>query len=160
MIFPELFKPTAHLLFYSFAFGGTLFYSKVASIVAYRTLEREQFSELQNHMFPQLFRLETLAPIILAFTAPYNVQPGAYHCLIAAFASGLINLVALLPWAKKVKLERKELAKKFEGEELEKKDAPLKKSFGKVHLASVILNTVHIILMGTYGYCLTKALYY
>ncbi|CAI4053697.1 hypothetical protein N7582_005788 [Saccharomyces uvarum] len=151
-------KTTAHLLFYSFVFGGTTFYSYVAAPIAFKVLEKDQFSALQNKIFPYFFRMQAASPVILALTAPIALTTAPLTSLVVASVSGLTNLFWLLPWTHRVKELRKDAAKKYSGDELEAKDSVLRKEFGKSHGLSLLFNLSNVCGMLAYGVCLSGGL--
>lgn len=158
-------KPAAHLFTFSFLFGGNIFYSYIASPIAFKHLDRENFSKLQNKVFPIFFQIQSLAPALLFLTLPsksilYTKAP--LISLAVCAASGLANLVWLLPWTRKVKEQRKHLAQKYSAEDqkhlLEIEDAPLRKEFGKSHGLSLLFNLTHCVSLTVYGAYLVKLL--
>lgn len=102
--------------------------------------------------------MHSVAPLILGLTAPFPLTNGAIGCLTAASASGLLNLLWLMPWTRKIKEKRWDVQKKYTGEELEKYDAPLRKEFGKSHGLSLLFNFSHVLGMLGYGIFLTRGL--
>ncbi|EDO17102.1 hypothetical protein Kpol_1025p22 [Vanderwaltozyma polyspora DSM 70294] len=154
----SLFKPTCHLLFYSFVFGGTTFYSYAASPVAFKTLERDQFSKLQSKVFPGFFFLQSVSPLILLFTSPIALTKAPIAALTIASISGVTNLSWLLPWTRRIKEERKALADRLEGKELEAFDKDLRKEFGKAHGLSLLFNFTNALGLLTYGIYLSKGI--
>ncbi|GCE99196.1 hypothetical protein ZYGM_003501 [Zygosaccharomyces mellis] len=154
----SLFKPASHLLLYSFIFGGTTFYSFLVSPVAFKTLDRESFSALQNKVFPTFFQLQSFSPWVLALTAPFKLTTGPTSLLTSASICGLANLAWLLPWTRRVKEERKSLCSRFEGEDLERYDAPLRREFGKSHGLSLLFNMGNAVCMFVYGVYLCRGL--
>ncbi|SCU96704.1 LAMI_0F07448g1_1 [Lachancea mirantina] len=151
-------KPTAHLLFFSFVFGGTAFYSYVASPIAFKTLDKDAFSKLQHSVFPYFFQMQSFAPVILGATAPLALRWGPFTSLAVASTSGLVNYLWLLPWTQKVKSERRKLANEVSGEELERRDASLRKEFGKSHGLSLLFNMTNVLAMTVYGFFLARGL--
>ncbi|SCV04444.1 LANO_0G10242g1_1 [Lachancea nothofagi CBS 11611] len=151
-------KPTFNLIFYSFVFGGTTFYSFVASPLAFKHLNRESFSELQKVVFPYFFQMQSVSPLILGLTAPMAMQMGPLVSLASASVSGCLNLFWLLPWTRRVKEQRQQLAQELQGEELEVQDAPLRKEFGKSHGMSLLFNMTHVAAMLAYGCFLVRGL--
>ena len=86
----------------------------------FRTLERPQFSAVQQRLFPIYFRLQTIAPAVLALTYPGNssllsldglLDPAnrwtALAPIATIFASSLLNLVVVLPKTTGVMAERR-----------------------------------------------------
>lgn len=152
----SLAKPASHLLLYSFVFGGSTFYSYFASPIAFRVLQREEFSKLQNHVFPYFFKMQAFAPIVLGLTAPIPLQTGAIASLAIAGVSGFVNLAWLLPWTRNVKERRREVAQIGSEADREAKDAPLRKEFGKSHGLSLLFNLSHTLALLSYGVCLSR----
>lgn len=158
-----LLRPISHFLIYSIAFGGTTFYSYVASPIAFKTLKREQFSILQNKVFPWYFTLQSVSPMALALTLPVPLAASAYYSLGVASIFGFVNLYGLLPWNKDIKEKRHILQKRLDQGEITKEqydtfDEPLKKKFGKAHGLSLLVNMGHIMAMLSYGCYLTSGL--
>ncbi|CAI1778823.1 hypothetical protein SEUBUCD646_0P03660 [Saccharomyces eubayanus] len=141
-----------------FRFGGTTFYSYVAAPIAFKVLEKEQFSALQNKIFPYFFQMQAASPVILALTAPIALTAAPLTSLVVASVSGLTNLFWLLPWTHRVKELRKDVAKKYTGDELEAKDSVLRKEFGKSHGLSLLFNLSNVCGMLAYGVCLSRGL--
>ncbi|AGO10216.1 AaceriAEL317Cp [[Ashbya] aceris (nom. inval.)] len=155
----SLVKNSTHLLLYSFAFGGTAFYSYVFSPIAFKTVDRETFSTIQNRMLELVFKMQTVAPIVLGLTAPYPLATPTLATLLPATATGAVNLFWLLPWTRRVKRERREAAKHLSGDELEAVDAPLRKEFGRSHGLSLLFNMLHTASLLAYGVFLSKRLF-
>ncbi|EGA60119.1 YPR098C-like protein [Saccharomyces cerevisiae FostersO] len=102
--------------------------------------------------------MQAASPVILALTAPIALTTGPLSSLVVASVSGLTNLFWLLPWTHKVKEQRKNIAKKYTGSELEAKDAILRKEFGKSHGLSLLFNLSNVCGMLAYGVCLSGGL--
>lgn len=156
-------RPISHMLLYSFAFGGTAFYSYVASPMAFKVLTRDQFSVLQNKVFPWFFTMQSISPIALALTLPAPLAAPAYYALGGATMSGIINLYGLLPWNRSIKVKRHILQDRLDKgqitkEQFEKFDSPLKKEFGKAHGLSLLVNMGYTVAMLTYGCFLTTGM--
>ncbi|CAR27467.1 hypothetical protein ZYGR_0I07420 [Zygosaccharomyces rouxii] len=139
-------------------FGGTTFYSYVAAPIAFKALDRESFSVLQNKVFPKFFLMESFSPWILALTAPFKLSTAPMALLTSASVCGLANLFWLLPWTRRVKEERKSLSSRLDGDELERYDAPLRKEFGKSHGLSLLFNMGNAVCMLSYGVYLCRGL--
>lgn len=139
-------------------FGGTTFYSYVASPIAFKWLDRENFSLLQNKVFPIFFQMQSISPVILGFTAPISLAGGPLAALATASVAGLTNLCWLLPKTRRIKEERKSLQTRLTGEELETFDGPLRKQFGKFHGLSLLFNLTNACGMFVYGIYLCKGL--
>lgn len=147
------------LKLFSKRFGGTTFYSYVASPIAFKKLEREQFSILQHNIFPMFFQMQAISPVILGLTAPIALTTGAIASLVTASVSGALNYLVLLPVTRGIKEERKKIANELSGEELELKDAPLRKSFGQSHGLSLLLNMTNVLGTLAYGIYLSKGVF-
>lgn len=102
--------------------------------------------------------MQTASPIILGLTAPFALTTGAITSLVTASVSGAINYFFLLPRTQKIKEERKKVAKEFSGDELEAKDAPLRKSFGQSHGLSLLFNMTNVLGTLAYGIYLSRGL--
>ena len=118
-----LLRPISHLILYSFTFGGAVFYSYVASPIAFKTLARDQFSVLQSKVFPWFFTMQSLSPVALALTLPIPLATPAYYALGSSSIMGLVNLYGLLPWNKSIKIKRQNdkyaIVENYTREELE-----------------------------------------
>lgn len=126
--------------------------------MAFKALDRESFSVLQNKVFPTFFQMQSISPFILAFTAPFQMTAAPMTLLTTASACGLTNLFWLLPRTHRVKEERKGLAARLSGEELEAFDAPLRKEFGRSHGLSLLFNMGNAACMLAYGVYLCRGL--
>ncbi|RLV93367.1 putative mitochondrial outer membrane protein [Spathaspora sp. JA1] len=151
-----------HFLLYSFTFGGTAFYSWVVSPIVFKRLPREEFSNLQSHVFPCYFGVQTFAPAVLALISPLKFCPFTGGLLAASAIGGLINLVGLLPVCKTLKEKKNKLIadkqdKGADGEPSEEFAAVTKK-FGCYHGVSMLVNVVSIASLGVYGLALAKGL--
>ncbi|RCK63650.1 hypothetical protein Cantr_09693 [Candida viswanathii] len=151
-----------HFLFYSLTFGGSAFYSFIVSPLVFKKLPREEFSNLQNKVFPTYFTGQTLAPIILGLAQPLAYCPFTIGLLAASSIGGALNYFWLLPVCQKIKEERNKLVadKQDVGadgqptEEFKK----LNKKFGLYHGISTLINIVSIVSLGVYGVVLAKGL--
>ncbi|KAG7660680.1 uncharacterized protein J8A68_005797 [[Candida] subhashii] len=152
-----------HLLFYSVAFGGSFYYSFIVSPLVFKKLTREEFSHLQNKVFPTYFVGQTLAPIILGLTSPIKTcRKGLGAVLAVSSVAGALNYFVLLPICKGIKEERNQLVeqnkdKDDKGEPTQEFTA-LSKKFGKYHGISSLLNLISIVSLGLYGAALAKGL--
>ncbi|KAL3230765.1 putative mitochondrial outer membrane protein [Nakaseomyces bracarensis] len=153
-------KTSAHLLLYAFAFGGTSFYSFIASPIAFKVLERDQFSTLQNHVFPLFFKMQSISPVVIGLTSPVGLTTMGITSLAVSSLGGLTNLFWLMPWARKIKEERRVVREQYknDAEQLEVHDAPLRKEFGKSHGLSLLFNMTHIAGLLAYGVVLSRSL--
>ncbi|KAI0481097.1 hypothetical protein GGR56DRAFT_628874 [Xylariaceae sp. FL0804] len=168
-----------HILSYGTLLGTEVFHTFINSVAAFKTLERPQFAVLQRALFPMYFGIQTLAPIALALTYPGNALfgvpsslAGVLHesgrwtvlaPLATAFATGLVNLVYLLPETNKVTAKRRDQEKKdgkqsWEGPPHSKEMAALNKQFGQLHGISSLLNLVTLVATVVYGFSLSSRL--
>lgn len=102
--------------------------------------------------------MQSFSPLILGLTAPMPLQMGPLVSLAAASVSGCLNLFWLLPWTQRVKEQRRKVQQELSGEELEARDGPLRKEFGKSHGLSLLFNLTNVIGMLAYGCFLSKGL--
>lgn len=122
----------------------------------FKALEREQFSKVQSKVFPRFFLMQSVTPLILLFSAPFQLAKIPVTALVAASISGTTNLFWLLPRNSKIKEERRALASRLEGEELEAFDKDLRRKFRKAHGLSLLFNFSNAASMLVYGVYLTK----
>ncbi|KAI5287252.1 hypothetical protein KEM52_001681, partial [Ascosphaera acerosa] len=117
----------AHILSYGTLLGSQVFETFVASVIAFKSLERPAFSKLQNHTFPCYFGMTTALPVVVALTFPglktavstvapslagvldESVRCGTLVPLATVFFTSLTNLVCFLPRAKEIKAQRAKL---------------------------------------------------
>lgn len=155
-------KSAVHLLLYSVAFGGGIMHSYIVSPIAFKYLKREEFSNLQNKVFPLYFIGQAALPLLLGLTSPLAPKCAGPILAVSAVA-GALNYFWLLPVCKNIKEERNKLVaeKKHEqivdGEVVPSAElARLNKEFGKYHGFSSIFNLVSLATLGVYGFYLSK----
>ncbi|CAI5757095.1 unnamed protein product [Candida verbasci] len=147
-----------HFLFYSLAFGGSAFYSFIVSPLVFKKLTREEFSNLQNKVFPTYFQGQILSPIIIGLTTPLKWCPFSLGLLALSTIGGTLNYLWLLPKCQQIKEERnKYLADKL-GDENSEGYKALSKQFGKYHGISTLINIISIFSLGIYGVTLANGL--
>jgi hypothetical protein len=146
---------TVHLFSWAFVWGGSGYYSYVASPIAFKTLPRQEFGKLQNQVFPHFFLGQTLAPVAIALTAPYSLSAAALWTLGVAAVGGATNAFWLLPVTRGLKEQRLQLEEEGQGPETEQHIAVTQK-FGKLHAVSLLFNAVNFVALTTYGFILTK----
>ncbi|KZZ95923.1 hypothetical protein AAL_04219 [Moelleriella libera RCEF 2490] len=175
---PQLFQFFVSLISESFA---DLSRSKsfINGPTAFYTIERPQFSALQNKLFPIYFGIQTAIPVVLALTFPGNTLLGVpsgpsglftassrWHTLApiaTIFVTGLLNLVVVLPVTQKIMHERRGQVKRdgkdyfAEGPHSEEMRA-LNKKFGMWHGISSLLNLGTIFATLAYGFTLGSRL--
>lgn len=147
---------TAHLFSWAFIWGGSGYYSYVASPIAFKNLSRPEFGKLQNKIFPHFFLGQTVAPILIGLTAPYSLTTGALITLGVAVIGGATNFFYLLPVCKDLKDQRFELEESGLTESDQHKE--ITKKFGLYHTASLAFNAINFVALTTYGFILTKNL--
>jgi hypothetical protein len=154
----RIFSPsTYHVLFYGILLGTQFFQSFVNGIVAFRTLARPHFSQLQQKIFPIYFALQSVLPLLVWYTSPgLRARRGttwwdasAATSMTVVFLTGLLNLAVVGPWTTKVMRERKKQESKdgkkyYEEGEQSVEMVRLNKRFGMVHGVSSTLNLVAI----------------
>lgn len=157
-------KGAVNLLLYSVAFGGGIMHSYIVSPIAFKHLKREEFSNLQNKVFPLYFIGQTALPVLIGLTSPLCPVHVAPVLAVSAIA-GALNYFWVLPVCKNIKEERAKLVadKKHEqvvdGETVPTEEfTNLNKSFGKYHGISSVLNLVSLVTLGAYGFFLSKKL--
>lgn len=155
-------KAAVNLLLYSVAFGGGIMHSYIVSPIAFKYLPREEFSNLQNKVFPLYFIGQSAVPLLLGLTSPLAPKCVLPILALSAFA-GLLNYFWFLPVCVQVKLERNKLVadKKHEqivdGETVASEEfAKLNKKFGMYHGFSSLANLVSLATLGVYGVLLSK----
>lgn len=146
----------AHVLTYSFWAGTLMWTSFVFGIVAFKNLPRQTFGHLQSKLFPLYFTLSTAAPTLLLATLHYatgGAIPQKQLVLLGISAvSSLLNLFVVEPLATKVMFERYELENSYFRDEAAISN--LKKSFGKFHGISSLLNLATLVCCIGHGYFL------
>lgn len=152
-----------HILTYGYTFGSTTFHSFVASIKALDTLPRRQFGEFQGAVLPIQFATQTIAPAVIALTAPYTLSTAGIALLVTSAAGGIANWAYLTPKCTVLKNKRWSIVDaQFGGDNeravAEGAVASIDKEFGKWHGASMAANLVSIVAMAAYGFVLSGKL--
>lgn len=155
-------KSAVNLMLYSIAFGGGVMHSFVVSPIAFKHISREEFSNLQNKVFPIYFIGQATVPVLLGLTSPISAKCGAPLLALSAIA-GALNYFWILPICKEVKEQRNKLvADKLHEEIIDgvtKNSAEftaLSKKFGMYHGISSLFNIVSLATLGVYGVMLAK----
>ncbi|PRT53252.1 hypothetical protein B9G98_00872 [Wickerhamiella sorbophila] len=145
----------AHLLGYSLVFGATCYQSFYAGIMAYKALNLDNFSALQNRLFPGYFGLQTAGSAFLMLTVPFVATRCHKVALGISLVSALINLVVILPKSQRVSAARAAQAaaegKSWRDPEISDELRALNKQFGHLHRISVLLNFATVFSLGYYG---------
>ncbi|KFY20734.1 hypothetical protein V491_03476 [Pseudogymnoascus sp. VKM F-3775] len=73
-----------HIIAYGTHLGAQAWQTFVSGITAYQTLERSQFSTLQQRVFPRYFTMQTAFPLLVALTYPgVGFGASSYHGVLA-----------------------------------------------------------------------------
>lgn len=155
-------KSAINLLLFSVSFGGGIVHSFVVSPIAFKSIAREEFSNLQNKVFPIYFVGQTAAPILLGLTSPV-VSNVALSLLGVSLVAGALNYFWCLPVCKRIKEQRNRLTAEnkheqtIDGETRPTEEmALLNKQFGKYHGFSSIFNLVSLLTLGAYGVLIAR----
>lgn len=158
-------KAPYHFLFYSVVFGGSVFHSFIVSPIAFKHLSRQEFSNLQNKVFPFYFLGQALSPLVLGLSTPLRLCPFTIGLLTLSSVTGAINYFLLLPWCQQIKEQRNKLVSDKLHEVIENGEVKpsaemirLNKQFGKYHGISSLVNVFSILSLGVYGIVLSKRL--
>lgn len=145
----------AHLLGYSLVFGATCYQSFFAGIMAYKALNLENFSALQNRIFPGYFTLQSAGSAFLFLTLPFAATRCHKVALSISLISALINLAVILPKSQRISAARATQAaaegKSWRDPEISDELRALNKQFGRLHGISVLLNFATVFSLGYYG---------
>lgn len=152
-----------HILTYGYTLGSTTFHSFIASIKALDTLPRRQFGDFQGAVLPIQFATQSIAPVVIALTAPYTLSTTGIALLVSSAAGGVANLAYLTPKCAVLKTKRWDIVDKDFNGDNEKAVASgtvasIDKEFGKWHGASMAANMVSIVAMAAYGFVLSGKL--
>ena len=153
------FAKSAHLLVYSTAFGASLYQSFYAGILAYRNLSIQDFSALQNALFPGYFALQVASSAVLLFTKPARF---GNRTLAIALVTSAVNAFVVLPLSQRVSKRRAEQAalegKSWRDADISDELKGLNKEFAKYHSVSVLANFGTIGSLLAYGVFLAGAI--
>lgn len=152
-----------HILTYGYTLGSTTFNSFVASVKAFELLPRRQFSELQGQVLPIQFITQSIAPIVIGFTAPYKISALGLGLLAMSSAGGIANIAWLTPVCAEIKTQRwKIINEKFDGDDKKAVASgelkSIDKEFGKWHGMSMVSNFISIVTLAAYGFVLSGKL--
>lgn len=92
--FSSLTDPRAyHILAYGTLLGTTFFQSFIAGPVAFKAIPRSAFAQLQTNLTPVFFAIQSVLPVIIAFTWPGNklASAGSTDLRHGAGISGLLQ---------------------------------------------------------------------
>lgn len=139
----------AHMMGFGMWFGTLGWTSTVFGIVAFRNLPRQTFGKLQSKLFPKYFAVTGAMPLLLIGTL-YSLGGGApsmHEIKLLAIAAGtaLANIAVAEPRATEVMFERYALENVAGSERDEARISALKKTFGKWHGISSLLNLVNLV---------------
>eukprot|EP00889_Picochlorum_renovo_P005416 jgi/Picre1/32446/NNA_007792.t1 len=146
-----------HMMAFGAWFGTLVWTSFIFGLVAFKTLARQTFGKLQSKLFPKYFALTGAAPGLMLATLHY-LTGGAppvteVRLLGISVACAVANLLVAEPAATSVMFERYAL-ENAEGERDEGRIAALKKTFGKWHGISSLLNLVVLVCAVGHAYYL------
>lgn len=137
-------------------------HSFIVSPIAFKHLKLEEFSNLQNKVFPLYFIGQTAAPILIGLTAPMCPKTVGPVLLLSAVA-GALNYFWALPVCKQLKEDKNKLVAEkrheqiIEGQTVKTDEfTKLSKKFGTYHGISSLLNLVSLATLGVYGFLLSK----
>ncbi|PHH63603.1 hypothetical protein CDD81_5695 [Ophiocordyceps australis] len=164
-----------HILCYGTLLGTTFFHSFINGPSMFKAVDRQSFSAIQQRIFPIYFGMQTALPAVLALTFPGDpltgVSPGIAGLfnasskldslvpIVGMFATGIANLVVLLPATLDVMKQRRGQVKRdgkdwgSEGPHSEEMRA-LNKKFGMLHGISSLLNLGTFVAAVAYGFTL------
>ena len=132
--------------------GGMIFFSYVAAPAAFKVLDRQAAGNFVGVVFPKYFFMGYVASVVLLITlyliGKNNLAAVRVPLIIMAVLTGLsfVHGMVIGPRARSIKAEYSSLA---EGPE----KAALKKSFGKIHGVSAVVNLLIVLLCLVYlGY--------
>ncbi|KAF6006084.1 hypothetical protein HII13_005204 [Brettanomyces bruxellensis] len=156
-----LFLAPIHVIIYGFDLGSSSFHSFVASIAALKTLKRRDFGNFQHKVFPYQFLTQTIAPGLLALTAPYTLTPVGVSLLATSSIGGLLNLLWARPKCDEIKRKRNFIIDNVYGGDddkgMESDDCkPLNKEFMKYHRWSLFFNMASIVSITAYSWVLSN----
>lgn len=157
-------KNAAHFLVYSVAFGGGVMHSFIVSPLAFKGLPIDQFSALQNKVFPVYFIGQAVTPLLLGLTTPL-CRNFSYPVLALSALAGALNYLWVLPKCVAIKEDRTKLKLDAKHEKTEEgktvpsdEMAALNKQFGMYHGISSLLNLVSLLTLAAYGSALSSRL--
>ena len=139
----------AHMMAFGMWFGTLGWTSTVFGIVAFRNLPRQTFGKLQSKLFPKYFAVTGAMPLLLIGTL-YSLSGGApvmheIKLLGIAALTAFANIAVAEPKATEVMFERYALENEPASERDEARISALKKTFGKWHGISSLLNLVNLV---------------
>ena len=154
----------AHMMGFGMWFGTLGWTSTVFGIVAFRNLPRQTFGKLQSKLFPKYFAVTGAMPLLLIGTL-YSLGGGApsmHEIKLLAIAAGtaLANIAVAEPRATEVMFERYALENVAGSERDEARISALKKTFGKWHGISSLLNLVNLVCAVGHAFFLAGGLAY
>lgn len=149
-----------HIISYGVLLGSEIFNSFIAGIIAYRTLPRPQFAQLQTAQFPIYFAMQTVLPLGLLATAPRraaNIGLGTASTLLplGISAMGALNWALIGPATTAVMRERKRQEtrdgrRSYDPPPHSKAMQELNSRFARLHGASTLINLAAVV--ATLGY--------
>lgn len=144
-----------HLLAYSIVLGATTYQSFYSGIVAFRCLDYKNFSTLQAHVFPNYFRFQAVASLVLLALPAFGRDRVSTISLGVAAVGSLINALYLGPVNHDLSVQR---IKQIEIEGKSHKDPTaseemkaINRQFGRAHGQSVLTNMAVFLSLLNYG---------
>lgn len=142
---------TIHVLAYSTCLGTNVFQTFLVGPIAYSTLPRQQFGNLQARLTPSFFGLQAITATICVAASYYSTS-GTYNELIAmsgVAAINLLNLAILGPMTTKMMMERHKLERssgqKYTDPEVSPEMAKITRDFNIMHSISASINLLGLL---------------
>ncbi|QIW95796.1 hypothetical protein AMS68_001314 [Peltaster fructicola] len=175
-----------HILTYGTLLGTTFFQSFIAGPVAFKAIPRSAFAQLQTHVTPVFFAIQSVLPVLMALTWPGNKlasvgSTGIRHNtgilgllqnenlwegavpIVIMLGTALVNLIYFGPATTRTMRERKHQEtrdgkKSTDAGPHSAEMQRLNKKFGALHGASAAIDLVGFIAMIVYGMDLSERL--
>lgn len=152
-----------HLLVYSYIFGTTAFHSFFVGPIAFRALSPQNFSALQERIFPRYFLMQSIGAVIL-MVLPKPFGPDAWHwsTLGVLLAGSAANMLFIGPRTTDI-IHRRRAQEELEGKSAKDPTASdemkaLNRQFGKWHGISALSNLAVFLSLLIYGVLLADGL--
>jgi hypothetical protein len=157
-----------YLIGYSWLFGMSIWISFFGGVIAYKTLPRQHFSQLQHKTFPIYFVLSILLssgllsiwilnhPDVLSYITQPNVADVAQaYTLSVVLVSQALNYFVVGPLTSKTMFQRQKLEKKegkvYSDPGVSADIRALNRRFGLLHGISSLANLGAVIALGFHG---------
>ncbi|GAA6064125.1 hypothetical protein JCM10212_006764 [Sporobolomyces blumeae] len=138
----------AHNLILGTLLGSTVWHGFIGGLIAYRTLPRQQFGNLQSKLFPRYFALQatgSLALLGLYHRAGKLIKSDRNMWVLAVMlGTSAANWLVVGPWTTAV-MKKRHRRERIEGKDYNAADVSpemkaLNKRFGALHGVSSMLN--------------------